>query len=422
MAFTFRPPITSATLLLFAIAGVVGIMGGEHWSCSKAGPRRWAKHRCPIATENEERAQVCDQMKSANDVMCGLHGDDSAPCKAVTAPHQSICEDMDWKLTADLALIQDAAKFDADSAGDLRQGVWQFSEAGKYCTSFTNLVNANLISLGATLEACKALVASKPLGCTGNHVQYAASSGNCGCGTSGCNARTSDGDWDIYSFVADNSGEVSDCTGDCALRTSLNSFLPFFRDEKLMMFDDENYKCGWMDFYGTVVNGGFGQITRPKQDAMVSFFENTPDLFKPNVTGCPFRDVHSGGATEQVWGTSSREICSRTFICWVTLEKDLPGYQWRSFPGFHGTSHSWTIKFIVEKVTLTTSDEDTTLDPPAKLGRSFKLCTPVSATSLNGNFQTILAGQAFLDHIADNIQGSIGAEAAQMATLFCSMV
>ena len=93
--------ITSATLLLFAIAGVVG---GVYWSCSRAGPRRWAKHRCAIATEKDDHAQVyfpllaaswmvctlkilctalqvCDGMKSATDAICGVHGDNSAPCK-----------------------------------------------------------------------------------------------------------------------------------------------------------------------------------------------------------------------------------------------------------------------------------------------------------------------------------------------------
>jgi len=115
-----RRSVSTAGAVLLASVGLLPVAGAApaslqkpHWDCSSAGTSAATKHRCPIHTEMEERSKVCSKMSATAVSVCGLHGQGSALCEAVTKPHHTICEDgtSDWTfIQGDLALIQNAAR------------------------------------------------------------------------------------------------------------------------------------------------------------------------------------------------------------------------------------------------------------------------------------------------------------------------
>eukprot|EP00434_Breviolum_minutum_P030409 symbB.v1.2.026896.t1/scaffold2724.1/size72221/2 len=72
---------------------------------------------------------------------------------------------------------------------------------GRHCTQYVNLRISGLWTRGSA-HACMLLATGpgKPLGCQGNHFQYRASNGDCGCGTDACTEQTQHDFWAIYSI------------------------------------------------------------------------------------------------------------------------------------------------------------------------------------------------------------------------------
>ena len=72
---------------------------------------------------------------------------------------------------------------------------------GRHCTQYVNLRVSGLWTRGSA-HACMLLATGpgKPLGCQGNHFQYRASNGDCGCGTDACTEQTQHDFWAIYSI------------------------------------------------------------------------------------------------------------------------------------------------------------------------------------------------------------------------------
>ncbi len=72
---------------------------------------------------------------------------------------------------------------------------------GQHCTQYVNLRNSGLWTRGSA-HACMLLTTGpgKSVGCQGNHFQYRASNGDCGCGMDACTEQTQNDFWAIYSI------------------------------------------------------------------------------------------------------------------------------------------------------------------------------------------------------------------------------
>merc|ERR1712166_896969 len=134
-------------------------------------------------------------------------------------------------------------------------------------------------------------------------------------------------------------------------------FLSFHQRNRLMTFKSgsrgNNFEgCGFaFPVFGITRDGDWRHMRRRSHEMrnFVSFFRDTPNLFRPGMTGCPFKDKHG--------------MCNRSNSCWKDKKTVVKGYHWRTIaapsasnPNIHvalrGLSKSWSVSVSVKKVTV----------------------------------------------------------------------